>query len=469
MNARLHRWGAILFACSLLPGIAHADWNEANDEANRQRMMAEMRANDQANDRANEESQRRQQAAYDARQSGDSSSSGRSSSASAGGGFAPYRSAPEGPHSTVATYSFTIHTQESEAQTFARIEREAAAGQIQSQFNLGRIYYTGYGVGRSDAKAIEWFAAAADKGHAAAQAQYGVMLYYGQGGPADKARGLAYLKKAADQGDRHGEGVYGALALAEAGDMAQPQTVDLLVRAADNGELVAQNTLGRVVYPLGYGAPADPAKAVKYLKLAAAQNDPSSMFDLGVRMLSGAGVSADEEQGLSLMRASALAGYPDAQAEYGFIQVRGAFSVTKDLSAGLRLLQEADRSGSATGSYYLGLLTMDGRGVSQDTAAAIALYKRAAEKGQSDAQARYGMALIQGDGVSKDVAAGAEMIQASAKSASMLGQEFLARLYYDGVGVPQDRRLSAGWFTKAAKQGDAAAIEALKTDPALTP
>ena len=237
--------GAALAAC-FFPAVAHADWNQANDEANRQRMMAEMRANAQASDRANEESQRRQQAAYDARQrsSSSSSSSASASSSSSGGGFTPYQSRPEGPRSVVATYTFTVHTQESEAQTVARIEREAAAGQVQSQFNLGRIYYTGYGAPRSDAKAREWFGHAADQGHAGAQAQYGTMLYHGQGGPADKARGLAYLKKAADQGDTHGEGVYGALSLGEAGDVPQPQTVDLLVRAADKGELVAQNALG---------------------------------------------------------------------------------------------------------------------------------------------------------------------------------------------------------------------------------
>ena len=218
---------------------------------------------------------------------------------------------------------------------------------------------------------------------------------------------------------------------------------------------------------MGYGAPADEAKAVRYLKLAANQHDPSSMFTLGARLLSGAGVGTDEKQGLSLLQASAQAGFPDAQAEYAFIQVRDSFGVAKDLPAGVRLLQEADRNGSATGTYYLGLLTMDGRGVPQDTSAAVALFKRAAEKGQSDAQARYGLALIKGDGVSKDIANGVQMIKASTEGASMLGQEFMARLYYDGIGVPRDRRLAAEWFGKAARQGDSAAIEALKTGPDL--
>jgi hypothetical protein len=82
------------------------------------------------------------------------------------------------------------------------------------------------------------------------------------------------------------------------------------------------------------------------------------------------------------------------------------------------------------------------------------------------------MALIQGDGFPKDITQGAELIRLSAEGQSDLGQEYLARLYYDGLGVPKDRRLSAQWMAKAAKHGNPAAIQALKTDPelaALTP
>ena len=77
------------------------------------------------------------------------------------------------------------------------------------------------------------------------------------------------------------------------------------------------------------------------------------------------------------------------------------------------------------------------------------------------------MALIQGDGYPKDIAHGAELIRLSAEGQSPFGQEYLARLYYDGLGVPKDRRLAAQWMSKAAQQGDQAAIEALKTDPEL--
>lgn len=428
-------------------------------------MMAEMRANARANDRANEESQRRQQAAYDARQrSSSNSGGGSSSSASTGASYAPYQAAPEGPHSVVATYSFTIHKQESESQTVARIEREARSGQMQSQFNLGRIYYTGYGVGRSDAKAREWFGAAADQGHPAAETQYGLMLFHGQGGASDRERGLSYLKKAAEHGDIHGQAVYGALALKPLID-PQPELVGYLVKAADAGDLVAQNALGRVVYYLGAGAPYDDVKALKYLRMAAEQHDPSSMNDLGERYLSGEGVLKDEARGLSLLKASADAGFPDAQAQYGFMQVKGLYGVHQDTTAGASALRTADQSGSPLAAFYLGTMNEFGTGMPKDPVTADAFYKRAADGGNRDAKARYGLNLVRGLGVAQDIAKGTQLIQASADVGSDLGEEFLARLYFDGVGVPKDRQKSAQWFRKAAAHGNEAAAHALQTEP----
>ena len=459
---------------ALIPAVAHADWNQANDEANRQRMMAEMRANAAAADRANEQSQRRQQQDFEnrSRSSGSSSSSG-SGSSGGSGGYTPYGYHSTGPASVVETYTFKVYRTETEAQTFARISQEAAAGQVQSQFNLARIYYAGYGAtARDDAQARRWFAAAANQGHIPAAALYGAMLYNGQGGPADRASGLAHLKHAAETGEHYAEALYGFYTLSAAAkidpDKPQPEGVAMLERAADAGEVVAQNALGRVVYRLGVGAAHDRVKVIKYLKLAAAQNDPSSMYDLGQFYAGGSGVEKDLPRGVDLIKRSAELGYGDAEAFYGFYGlVQGRLGITRNEAAAVDLIRKADQHGSADGSYFLSLLTIDGRGVTRDPPAALALLKRAADRGSADGQARYGMALIQGDGYPKDIAHGAELIRLSAEGQSPFGQEYLARLYYDGLGVPKDRRLAAQWMSKAAQQGDQAAIEALKTDPEL--
>ena len=469
---RLRLMALIIGVAGMIPALAHADWNQANDEANRQRMMSEMRANAEAADRANEQSQRQQQQTYDnrARSSGGSSSGGASSSG--GGGYTPYQHHDIGPASVVESYSFKVYKQETEAQTIARVSREAEAGQVQSQYNLARIYYAGYGATpRDDALARKWFAAAAQQGHAPAQAQYGAMLFNGRGGPADPASGLAYLKQAADRGEHYGEALYAFFSLSAASqidaDKRRPELVAMLERAADGGEVVAQNYLGRVVYLYGIGAPHDYVKVIKYLKMAVDQNDPSSMFDLGQYYCVGSNVEKDMTKGLTLIKRSVDLGFGDAEAFYGFGgYVQGQFGVTRDLESAVRLLKLSVQHNSAQGAYYLGLLSQDGLGVPKDMTAAAGYYRAAAEGKIADGQARYGLSMILGEGVAKNIPAGAAMIRLAADGDSSLGQEFLARLYVDGLGVPKDLHQAVVWFKKAAEQGDANAIEALK-DPAL--
>ena len=463
--------GAALGLAVLIPAVAHADWNEANDEANRQRMMSEMRDNAAAADRANEESQRRQQQSYDNRSSASVGSSPGGSGGS-GGGYTPYAHHDSGPASIVASYTFKVYTRETQAQTIARISREAEAGQMQSQFNLGRIYYAGYGdTQRDDALARKWFGLAAGNGHVPAEAQYGAMLREGRGGPVDEAAGLAHLKHAADQGDHYGEALYAFLTLSAVSkidnDKPHPELVAMLEKAADAGEVVAQNYLGRVVYLYAIGAPHDRAKVIRYLQMAAAQNDPSSMFDLGQYYYAGSGVEKDPAKGLDLIRRSSELGYGDAEAFYAFGgYVKGQFGVARDVDAAVRSLKSSVLHGSADGAYYLGLLSEDGLGMAKDPATTVGYYRKAAEGKSADGMARYGICLIRGFGVGADVAGGVAMVRAGAEADSVIGQNALGKLYFSGLGVPRDLHQAAIWLRKAAAQGDADAAEALK-DPAL--
>jgi TPR repeat protein len=454
----------------LVPAIAHADWNQANDEANRQRMMSEMRANAAANDRANEASMRRQQQDFENRSRASSGGGGSSnSSGSSAGGYSSPSYHDSGPASVVETYTFKIRKQETEGQTVARISREAEAGQVQSEFNLARIYYAGYGgIARDDALARKWFGAATKQGHVPAEAQYGAMVYNGRGGPADTADGLAHLKHAAENGEHYAEALYGFFALDDLSKVdptvLHPELVAMLERAAEAGELVAQIYLSQVVYQDGVGTPADGSKALKFLRLGVAQDDTSSIFILGKRYLIGFGVEKDQAKGLELVKRCLDRGYGDAEALYGFFgYVRGDLGVPKNLDMGLKLLRQATEKGSGDGAYYLGMMTEEGHGVAKDASAAAALYKRAADNGSAEGKARYGQALIVGAGIPKDIGKGVELVRQATNRKSDIAQEILGRLYYFGVGVPKDRRLAMTWLTKAADQGNSDAIEEIKT------
>ena len=432
--AALHR--TLLMALIALPGQSHAD--PAGDEARRQAMMADMRTSAATNDRASFDSQQRRQADA-ARFSGSgsaagtasSSSSGGSSASYAGGGSGPARST--GPQSVVATYNFTMRVQETPVQLAARLQAEAGSGNALSAYNLGRVYYTGFdGLPRDDARARRWFGEAARLGHPGAQSQFGYMLHDGIGGAVDAAAAQQWVGRAADQGDDYGEALAGFYAVAADGGRGGPldTAIGQLTRAADKGQLIAQATLGTLVYALGVGAAQDSGKSAHYIALAAAQGHAGSMVQLARLLLTGHGIAQDNAAGVNWLRQAVAKGDGDAMA-------------------------------------LLGQLAFTGQGMAQDNAAGAAWFKRAADAGNAKAAGQWAQLLLGGDyGVAKDEAAGARYARLSADKGDINGQMTLARCYDNGNGVAVDMRQALFWFRKAAAQGDAGAAEALR-DPRM--
>ncbi len=76
----------------------------------------------------------------------------------------------------------------------------ADAGDVDAQFNLGRMYDNGHGVPQDYKEALKWYKLAADQGDASAQAALGYMYDIGQGVAQDYKSAIKWYKLAADQG-----------------------------------------------------------------------------------------------------------------------------------------------------------------------------------------------------------------------------------------------------------------------------
>lgn len=388
MNRVLRRSACVLaLVLMAAPMAAHADWNQANDEANRQRMMNDMRASDARNDRLNFESQQRATSGYTSSTNSGSSYSGSSDS---GYAYTPYQYVPEGPHSVVATYEFTIYKQESEAETIARVRGEAEDGNAQSQFNLGRIYYTGYGVPLDIAEARKWFCAAAKQDHPIAKSQCAGMMYNGQGGPADTTQAMAYLKESAAKGDPYGEALYGFFVIADAtragkGDQPEPEAVAYLEKAAAQGQAVAQGALGSIVYFYGtHGAVQDVPRAVGYLRQCAAQNIPMCMGMMGMMYVSGQnGVTKDQIEGVRLLKAAAAGGQADAAGVLALLMGGDAFGIRDDAAA-FAYAQQAAKGGDVQGEVVLAKFYYFGQGTAKDLVQSARWFKAAAAQGNQE-------------------------------------------------------------------------------------
>lgn len=85
--------------------------------------------------------------------------------------------------------------------TFARLQKEAEAGNVDAQNNLGWIYLNGHGAPQNPQEAIKWFRMAAAQGNANAQLSLGKMYGSGQGVAQDQVRAQMWLNIAAAKGN----------------------------------------------------------------------------------------------------------------------------------------------------------------------------------------------------------------------------------------------------------------------------
>jgi|SRR5579885_394753 len=80
-------------------------------------------------------------------------------------------------------------------------QRKARAGDLDSQFQLGKFYYQGI-EGKADKKqAASWFTAAAEKGHAGSQTYLAFMYLMGEGVPKSSEKAIELFETAAKRGD----------------------------------------------------------------------------------------------------------------------------------------------------------------------------------------------------------------------------------------------------------------------------
>lgn len=402
----------LLAACSLVAiAVAHAAFADPQtDEANRQRQMASMQAeaarNDQINaDRSLAQQQSTANAARAAGNTGSSSStsgsigsSGGSSGLGASGGYTD-----NGPQSVVDRYTIVIRTQETPQQMLARLEQQAAEGDTAAQYNLGRIYYTGFNEApRDDVRARSYFSQAAEAGHASSQANYGYFLTEGIGGSSDPAEGARWLRTAADAGNSFGQAQYGlSLVTTDAAQAAR-----YLIPAADAGEVTAQGMLG-TLFAMGEGVERDDARAVAYLRAAADQGEAGSTGLLAGMYLTNRG--GTEAEGYDLLRRAAEAGDPDSQRNYGLSQVQGS-GVPKDETAGAAMVRRAAVGGNNSARTLLGHLYNEGLGVPQSDADAIYWWNLAAEAGHEEAIGVMNQVRTAGDELGRPPTQGTDLI-----------------------------------------------------------
>jgi len=133
----------------------------------------------------------------------------------------------------------------------------AERGDPRAQFNLGMMYFDGYGEANNYFAAAKWFWRASKQGHAKSQLKLGTMYYKGIGVTESKSKAAKLYRMSA---------------------------------AGGNGKA---QTLAGLVYGEGLGVDQDFKEAAKWYQLAAEKGYATAQYNLGVMYRYGNGVDMD--------------------------------------------------------------------------------------------------------------------------------------------------------------------------------
>ena len=334
---------------------------------------------------------------------------------------------PEGYKLDVSDFESFVSKQPTK-EMFAKLQKEAEAGDAEMQNILGEMYIKGDGVPKDAAKAVEWYQKAATQGHAKAQYALGkihsvdgeISLYH-------SAKAKEWYEKAAEQ-----------------------------------GYVKAQEKLGFYFWlgVFGKRSPSDYAEALKWSQKAAEQGSPLSQFVLGMLYSDGTGVRKDAAKAFEWYLKAAEGGHNLSQGLVGEMYYKGV-GVLKNAEKAFEWYLKAAANGNAGAQVTVGKLYYHGKGVPKDFAKAADWYQKAAAQGNADAQVNLALLYYFGEGVSKNILlayvwsnlAAAHGLESAIKSRGLLEKELTAAQRAEG------QRLASNW-----KKGDI--LQATNNNPA---
>jgi serine/threonine protein kinase/TPR repeat protein len=194
----------------------------------------------------------------------------------------------------------------------------------------------------------------------------------------DQEYALRWFEAAAAKGNDHAKVQAGLVLSNRRGEGDAVRAFEYFKSAADNGNSEGKFTAGECYY-LGKGTAVDVPKALELLQEAAAMHEPRAMDLLGTH-----------------------------------------FRRAKDYQKAKTYFEEATQLGFVRSMVNLGVLYLQGEGVSQNYQTAAALFKKGADRSDSYGMFFYAECLSEGKGVQKDAGAATEWAKKAAQAGNPL-------------------------------------------------
>jgi TPR repeat protein len=261
--------------------------------------------------------------------------------------------------------------------------RDLAAADQDVTFNLGARAI----LEKRYAEAVKWLEKGSNAGDPRAQASLGYLYFNGWGVPEDPGKARKLYEESAAKGCHQGLNNLAWLYQHGLAGLPQdmPKAIDLLEQAAKLGNSKAVYELSRIC--LRSDPPyANQEKGISWLKAGAEKGDPDCLSDLAFVYQHGMmGVPADLKKAMSLYVAAIDSGSSEAPSNLGVIYAEGPLSLRDPDKARALYHLTIDR-GNANGMVNLAVLDHDLATTPAEKDAAVKLMQSAKEKGAQSAE-----------------------------------------------------------------------------------
>ena len=205
----------------------------------------------------------------------------------------------------------------------------------------------------------------------------------------------------------------------------------------------------------------DPAEAVRWLLLSAAQGYEYAQYRLGKLYLLGNEIEQDFQQAESwLERAS---DQRNSYAKYSLAKMHLAgLAVQSDEVKAIRLLRESANAGNGWAQYLLGKFCFRGEHTEKNIFEAEHLLNASAEQKNSQAQYLLAKLYLCEDGVPKDTGKALYWLWESVKQKNQYAQYQLGKMLLSGKDAEQDIQNGIALLSASAEQGNVYAARLLQ-------
>jgi TPR repeat protein len=270
----------------------------------------------------------------------------------------------------------------------------------------------------------------------------------------DEAEALGLLHKAADQGFMAAQESLGIFYATGIG-MAQPNPAEALSwysRAARQGSVDAATNLA-TMYATGDGVPRDMNAAIPWFRQAAESGGATAQYNLALIYGRGDGVQRDEQKFLDWLTKAANQDVIPALLDLAYRYMHPPDGSKPNIPAALQRYQKAAELGDARAQAILGDIYSGGTLVALDYPQAVKWYRMAADQGQMDGEFGLAARYVLGQGVAANTAEAFRWFKAAADQGHADAQFNIGRMYEMGQGTASDPSSAPHYYQMAAQQG----------------